>query len=439
MEGYPSPGELATADWTPLVCRSPAKGDTRNLFEVSDGHRYTHVRLCIYPDGGRAAAGARRGRPGPAFPRRHPRPGRGRERRHDHRLLGHVLLLGGQPDRPGPGPDDGRGLGERPPAGRRQRLGVRPARAARPVRYAELDTSLFVGNAPGWAACPASAAPTSGPGRVPGPGADAGAGGWSELLPRTRLQPDTRHRFRLDAEQPVAAVRLDVYPDGGMARLRLWGEADPAAHQGRRGRWLDALPPVAGRRRAGRGRAPARPRGQHRRRFGPLGHAARRSPRRADPLNPAKRDTSLTCGASIRASPRAGSTATMAADSPRPARICTSYGAASRPKGADHTLRGDGDGGHVTRGRRHRLPQRVASPQCGRRSPRAFQLRTLRVCRRSRPPQGDPAHRRCNWPSRHPQSRSHTGPRLPLPRNIIGLTAVFVQPACLRILSLVLG
>ena len=42
----------------------------------------------------------------------------------------------------------------------------------------------------------------------------------------------------------MAAVRLDVYPDGGMARLRLWGEADPAAHQAAAGRWLDALPPV---------------------------------------------------------------------------------------------------------------------------------------------------------------------------------------------------
>ena len=42
----------------------------------------------------------------------------------------------------------------------------------------------------------------------------------------------------------MAAVRLDVYPDGGMARLRLWGEADPAAHQAAAARWLDALPPA---------------------------------------------------------------------------------------------------------------------------------------------------------------------------------------------------
>ena len=46
---------------------------------------------------------------------------------------------------------------------------------------------------------------------------------WFELLPRTRLQPDTRHRFLVD-EAAGPHVRLDVYPDGGMARLRVWGE-----------------------------------------------------------------------------------------------------------------------------------------------------------------------------------------------------------------------
>jgi len=106
------------------------------------------------------------------------------------------------------------------------------------IRYAELDTSLFVGNAPGWARL-------SGSGAGPGAGSGSGSGEeWFDLLPRTRLQPDARHRFRLAGSPAVAAARLDVYPDGGMARLRLWGEADPAAHQAAAARWLDALPPA---------------------------------------------------------------------------------------------------------------------------------------------------------------------------------------------------
>ncbi len=41
----------------------------------------------------------------------------------------------------------------------------------------------------------------------------------------------------------MAAARLDVYPDGGLARVRLWGEADPAAHRAAAAHWLDVLPP----------------------------------------------------------------------------------------------------------------------------------------------------------------------------------------------------
>ncbi|MGB7237824.1 MAG: allantoicase, partial [Rhodococcus sp. (in: high G+C Gram-positive bacteria)] len=36
--------------------------------------------------------------------------------------------------------------------------------------------------------------------------------------------PDTRHRFLLDHTEPVSEVRMDIYPDGGMARLRLFGD-----------------------------------------------------------------------------------------------------------------------------------------------------------------------------------------------------------------------
>jgi allantoicase len=46
------------------------------------------------------------------------------------------------------------------------------------------------------------------------------------VLELTRLQPDTRHRFRV-ATAPLTHVRLDVFPDGGIARLRLLGNVDP--------------------------------------------------------------------------------------------------------------------------------------------------------------------------------------------------------------------
>ena len=93
------------------------------------------------------------------------------------------------------------------------------------------------------------------------------------LLPRTRLQPDTRHRFVLDAAPGVDRVRLDVYPDGGMARLRLWGRPTAAGRAALGRRWFDALPDVQAlevlgvgracrRRRPAGSSAPARCRGE---------------------------------------------------------------------------------------------------------------------------------------------------------------------------------
>jgi allantoicase len=258
-EGYPSPAELdgpSGAGWTTIVSRSAAKGDARNAFEVTDEHRYTHVRLSIYPDGGVARLRVH----GEVVP--------------DPRFLAGTFDLAAA-ENGGVitgcsdmfyssaanliAPGRARTMGDGWENARRRDDGhdwVR-FRLALPgrVRYAELDTSCFVGNAPGWASlsgrgagpgCGAGAgpAPGSGPGSgsAPGPGADSGAGEWSELLPRTRLQPDTRHNFRIAPGPPVAAARLDVYPDGGMARVRLWGEADPAAHRAAASRWLDALP-----------------------------------------------------------------------------------------------------------------------------------------------------------------------------------------------------
>jgi len=50
--GYPSAAELADADWQVLVARADARGDAANHYPVGRRGRWTHVRLSIYPDGG---------------------------------------------------------------------------------------------------------------------------------------------------------------------------------------------------------------------------------------------------------------------------------------------------------------------------------------------------------------------------------------------------
>src|SRR5262249_17800692 len=60
--------------------------------------------------------------------------------------------------------------------------------------------------------------------------------------PRTALQPDTRHRFAVPDGPVTGQVRLDIYPDGGMARLRVLGRPTAEARAGLAERFLGALP-----------------------------------------------------------------------------------------------------------------------------------------------------------------------------------------------------
>jgi allantoicase len=78
----------------------------------------------------------------------------------------------------------------------------------------ELDTTHYKGNAPDRAGISAA---NLAPGHTPR------ARDWSVLLPPTRLRPDTPHRFLIPDAMPATHLRLDVYPDGGVARLRALG------------------------------------------------------------------------------------------------------------------------------------------------------------------------------------------------------------------------
>jgi allantoicase len=51
---------------------------------------------------------------------------------------------------------------------------------------------------------------------------------WQELVPRTAVRPDARNEIALPSASPrVTHVRLRIYPDGGVARLRVYGVVLP--------------------------------------------------------------------------------------------------------------------------------------------------------------------------------------------------------------------
>lgn len=50
---------------------------------------------------------------------------------------------------------------------------------------------------------------------------------WVNILPRSSLEGNSKNHFRIASEQRFTHVRLDIYPDGGVARLRVHGEVVP--------------------------------------------------------------------------------------------------------------------------------------------------------------------------------------------------------------------
>ncbi len=269
MLGYPTAAEMRAATWTPLADKTGLAGDRANLVRVNAPDRLvTHVRLTIHPDGGVARL----------------------------RVFGEVVpdprRLGGRVDLAATGtggrveacsnmfysspanalaPGRAQVMSDGWETARRRDDGhdwlvVRLA-APGVLHHAVIDTSRFAGNAPGHARL-----------------TDAETG--AELLPRTRLIPDTEHRFRIRAgdepagpahpagpapsgpapagpapagpnnpagpahpagpnhpASPTALVRLDIYPDGGISRLRLIGVVPPDRREPIARRWLGLLPP----------------------------------------------------------------------------------------------------------------------------------------------------------------------------------------------------
>ncbi|HLM04976.1 MAG TPA: allantoicase [Blastococcus sp.] len=229
VEGHPSVDELTKADWQPLLALTDLAGNKHNYFPVYSDRRVTHVRLNIHPDGGVARLRVHGTvLPDPRFIDAGPVDLAALE--NGARITGVSNEFYGRPTQL-IGRGLARSMGEGWETARRRDQGndwVEIALACEGVvTLAELDTSWFLGNAPGTAS-------------LTGIGRD----GAVPLLPRTRLQPDTRHRFVLTGAPGIDRVRLDVFPDGGMARLRLWGRPTAAGRSALGRRWFDALPDV---------------------------------------------------------------------------------------------------------------------------------------------------------------------------------------------------
>jgi len=227
--------------WTEILPRSQLRGDSQNAFTISDPHRYTHVRLNIFPDGGVARLRVF----GEAIPELGEAVGSDdfvdlAAIRHGGRILDcsdrffsapQNLLM----------PDKSSGMQDGWETKRRRgpghdwvtiKLGV-----AGTIQAIEIDTSYFKGNFP--ESCSLQIC------RAESGQSDVASCCWNELLPRTVLTADSVHRFEAAAQSPSTHVRFNIYPDGGVARLRIYGVPDKSALLAARLCWLNSLPDYA--------------------------------------------------------------------------------------------------------------------------------------------------------------------------------------------------
>ncbi len=235
VEGYAEADGLEEQVWETIVAKSPARGDTENYYPVDHPGRWTHLRLTIYPDGGVA-----------------------RFRVHGEVVLDPRYLLdsvdllalenGGwlvdtsDAFYSSPSnlilPSRARLMGEGWENARRRgpgndwavfQLGVR----GEPVQV-EVDTSYFIGNAPGAVRVSATDVGDGTPPEDPA--------AWWDLVPRTLVLVDTRHRFLVADRRAATHLRLDVYPDGGLTRLRCFGRVPTAVREAMMARFLATIP-----------------------------------------------------------------------------------------------------------------------------------------------------------------------------------------------------
>ncbi len=220
------PERWEDVEWSPLVPESTLTGDAENPFAVTDGGSWTHVRLSIVPDGGVARLRVH----GEAAPdwarvsRTEPTgdvevasiPRGGVVIACSDEFFGapnHLLL-----------PDASEGMWDGWETRRRRDSGhdwvvVRLGHRVR-VERVEVDTRHFKGNYPGSASVEAIDATDAGPTEL-----FAESAAWREVVPRRPLRPDVAHVLEPPELSPADAthVRLSIFPDGGVARLRVRG------------------------------------------------------------------------------------------------------------------------------------------------------------------------------------------------------------------------
>ncbi len=225
LDGLPTVEELSSEaiEWTEILPQSALAGDSQNPFVIASEQRVTHLRFKIFPDGGVARLRVY-GEVVPDWDRLKRIGGEidlaavengGLVLDCSDMFFGHRhnLIMPGRAANMSDGWETKRRRGP----GNDWTI-IRLGQPGQ-IRRLEVDTAWFKGNSP--ESCSLEGCRTTGnvlPTSL----------NWKPLLPRTKLQAHTRHFFEpeLSDAGTVSHLRFNIFPDGGVSRLRVYGTLD---------------------------------------------------------------------------------------------------------------------------------------------------------------------------------------------------------------------
>ncbi|HVF47350.1 MAG TPA: allantoicase [Pyrinomonadaceae bacterium] len=205
--------------WTEVLPLSELAGDSRNRFEIPGTGRVTHLKFKIFPDGGVARLRVH----GNVIPDWGELRGRDSEidlaaaENGGDVIAASDMFFGHRQNLIMPG--FARDMSDAWESRRRRGPGhdwcIIKLGAAGTIMRAEIDTSHFKGNYP--ESCTLEGGVSS--------DGDMAAVEWNQLLRMSKLQAHTRHRFSDEIIKlgRITHVRFNIFPDGGVSRLRLFG------------------------------------------------------------------------------------------------------------------------------------------------------------------------------------------------------------------------
>lgn len=224
---------IQKAQWREVLSKSKLQGGSSNLFAVASSERFTHLRLRIFPDGGVARLRVHGRvlpdwdllkRSGATVDLAAAENGGTVSACNDH-FFGPKdnLIFPGRAQTMGEGWETRR---KRGPGN--DWIIVKLGRAGR-IQKIEVDTNHFKGNFP--ESCSIEGCVLPGPALLSSDFRDRADIAWTEILPRTKLQAHHQHYFEKELHQAALTqkfdyVRLTIFPDGGVSRLRVFGALD---------------------------------------------------------------------------------------------------------------------------------------------------------------------------------------------------------------------